>query len=315
MYRPGLFRWFLCACLAWAGAAATAGVLQYCDADGRPDPLLQSRLLQLSDIARQQLQATGSTVALASVAGLDLDRLGIRYSHMGISLRDSAHGPWAVRQLYYDCERRQSRLFDQGIAGFATGRQPSDTVYLSFVLITQEAAPALESLARDKASAMALLGGTYSANAYPFSDRYQNCNQWVLEMLAAAWGALPLDAGVRPQAQRWLRAQGYTPDVVALGWAPLMWLSGQLPWLHRDDHPEEDQQDRLYRISLPQSIEAFARMRMPDAQRIEMCMQGDRVVVRHGWQRLGPHCAPDPGDDLVTLDRAAATADAPTAPR
>lgn len=283
------------------GTLASAGVLRYCDADGVISAQAQSRLLQFSDIAKAQLQASGAQVALTSVAGLDLDRLGIRYSHMGISLQTSAHGPWAVRQLYFDCEQRQSRLFDQGIAGFATGRQPTDAVYLSLLLLPQPAAEALAVIARDNASAMALLGGTYSANAYPFSDRYQNCNQWVLEMLATAWGALPIDGDVRANAQQWLRDQGYTPDIVKVGWTPLMWLSGQLPWLHRDDHPAQDQQDLLYRVSLPQSIESFARAQQPDALRIELCMQESRVVIRRGWQAIGATCEPEANDETVEL--------------
>ena len=53
-----------------------------------------------------------------------------------------------------------------------------------------ECRSALERAARDNRQALSLLGATYSANAYPFSLQYQNCNQWVAEMLAAAWGAL-----------------------------------------------------------------------------------------------------------------------------
>ena len=291
-------------CLLATATLASAGVLRYCDADGVLSAAAQSRLLQFSDIAKAQLQASGAQVALTSVAGLDLGRLGIRYSHMGISLQSSIHGPWAVRQLYFDCEQRQSRLFDQGIAGFVMGRQPSGAVYLSLVLLPQPAGDALAKLARDNASAMALLGGTYSANAYPFSDRYQNCNQWVLELLATAWGTLPLESGdgnTRSRAQQWLRDNDYIPDMVRVGWTLLMWLSGQLPWLHRDDHPNEDQRALLYHVSLPQSIEVFVHALQPEAQRIELCMQDDRVVIRRGWQAIGTQCEPTTGDETVEM--------------
>jgi hypothetical protein len=46
-----------------------------------------------------------------------------------------------------------------------------------------------------------LLAATYSANAYAFSTRYQNCNQWVMEMLAAGWGDLPDGEDLRERAQ------------------------------------------------------------------------------------------------------------------
>ena len=53
--------------------------------------------------------------------------------------------------------------------------------------------------------ALALLAGEYSANAYAYSTRYQNCNQWLVELMASAWGA---DAPRREDAQRWLRERG-----------------------------------------------------------------------------------------------------------
>jgi len=290
-----------CAFTALAFVSAQAGVLRYCDAGGTVSARQQSQLLQLSDIVKAQLDASGNRAALIATAGLDLGALNIRYSHMGISLQSSAHGRWAVRQLYFDCEQRQSRLFDQGIAGFATGRQPTDAVYVSLVLPPPAADTALAQLASSNANSMALQSGTYSANAYPFSDRYQNCNQWVLEMLATAWGALSVDNDVRRSAQQWLRDHQYQPDVVKVNFAPLMWLSGQLPWLHRDDHPAEDQAALLYRVSLPESIEMFVQLQHPDAQRIELCMHNNHVVIRRGWQAIGAKCEADAGDETIDL--------------
>ena len=49
-------------------------------------------------------------------------------------------------------------------------------------------------------AALALLGREYSANAYPFSPRYQNCNQWVAELLATAWRPAGA-AGWRPPVE------------------------------------------------------------------------------------------------------------------
>jgi len=305
--RPqgGLCQWFLALflwCLSVSLSGAGAGVLRYCDEDGVVSPDAQSRLLQLSQIAKEELQAADALVALASTAGLDLDRLSIRYSHMGISVAQNPHGPWSVRQLYFDCAQSKSRLFDQGMAGFITGRQPSEVVYLSLVMVPPSAAQSLADAALNNARALALLGQTYSANAYPFSTLYQNCNQWVLEMLASAWGAASDSTSARQEAQQWLRSQGYSPDVVQVGWAPLMWLSGQIPWLHRDDHPAADQDALLYRISLPKSIESFVQSIHPDSQRIELCMQKDQVVIRRGWQPMGPQCEPENGDEVRMLN-------------
>ena len=67
------------------------------------------------------LEASGQAVALVARSGLDLDRFAVRYSHAGVSLRDSPNTPWSVRQLYFACEERAPRLYDQGLAGFVQG--------------------------------------------------------------------------------------------------------------------------------------------------------------------------------------------------
>jgi hypothetical protein len=136
--------------------------------------------------------------------GLDLARFGQRYSHAGLSLRESAASP-AVRQLYYACDERRSRVFDQGMAAFVLGTDDPAQGFVSVVLPGPQAAHALARAALDDALALRLLGAAYSANAHAFASRYQNCNQWVAEMLAAAWGgvAAPGQAAgaARPAAQ------------------------------------------------------------------------------------------------------------------
>jgi hypothetical protein len=156
--------------------------------------------------------------------------------------------------------------------------------------------------------ALQALGTSYSANAYPFSQRYQNCNQWVAEMLAAAWsGQSGIDAtggseDLRAQAQRWLIEQGYQPSVFAVGFRPLMWLGRLIPWLHDDDHPSADLEQLLYRVSMPASIEAFVQARVPEALRMEFCQAGARIVVRRGWEPIADGCLPGAQDTVITLE-------------
>ncbi|MDH5330854.1 MAG: DUF2145 domain-containing protein, partial [Aquincola sp.] len=147
----------------------------------------QDRLLRVADILRRELDGSDHRVALIARSGLNLERLGIRYSHAGVSLKANADAPWAVRQLYYACEQGRPRLYDQGLAGFVLGNDDPALGYVSIVLLPREAAVQLERAALDNARVLRLLAAAYSANAYPFSVRYQNCNQWVVELLAAAW--------------------------------------------------------------------------------------------------------------------------------
>lgn len=293
------------AALWLAGAAAHAGVLRYCDPPAELSAAQQDTLFRFATLIKDELERSGEPLALIARSGLDLSRFGVRYTHAGVSLRESPNAPWSVRQLYYDCDERKPRLFDQGIAGFLFGTVDPAIGYVSVVQLPGDASRTLERVVQDNRQAIRLLGTTYSANAYAFAPRYQNCNQWVAEMLALAWA--PLDAGaegeaLRAQAQDWLRAEGYEATRFEVGNPLLMWLGGTLPWLHRDDHPPEDQAQMRFVVSMPDSIEAFVRTRVPGARRIEFCHADRRVVIRHGWDPIADGCRPAEGDTVIALD-------------
>lgn len=289
----------------WFGpwATAQASSTRYCD---DPVPLTaeqKDKLFRLGAVIKNELEASGSSLAFIARSGLDLGRFGVRYSHAGLSLKAGLSTPWSVRQLYYACDEKRPRVFDQGISGFLLGLNDPSIGYVSIVFVPPAQAEALERKVLDKRQALQLLGTTYSANAYAFSLMYQNCNQWVAEMLAAAWGGLDDDVPeLRAQAQRWLKDQGYRPSVFDLGWRPLMWLASFIPWLHNDDHPAEDQGQALFRVSMPAAIEAFVQATVPGATRMEFCHLGPRVVVRRGWEPLAEGCEPGAQDTVITLD-------------
>lgn len=288
--------------LAAAGTAAGAGTPGYCDAPPQLDGTQQDRLLRVAAVVRDALAASGTSVALIARSGQDLARFGQRYSHAGLSLAASANAPWSVRQLFFACDERRPRLFDQGIAGFVLGTENPSLGYVSLVLLPPDAAAALAPRALDNAYALRLLAGTYSANAYPFEVHFQNCNQWVAELLASAWGDLPDGDDLRRRAQDWLRRQGYEPTVFDVGSPFIMMLGWFIPYVHSLDHPLEDRAQSLYRVSMPASLEAFVRQRVPGAQRVEICHDERKVVLRRGWVPLGPGCEAAEGDHVVALD-------------
>ncbi len=279
-----------------------ASSTRFCDHPTELDAGQKDRLFRFGAVIKDELERSGQSLALIARSGLDLSRFGVRYSHAGLSLKASLNTPWSVRQLYYACDEQRPRVFDQGIAGFLLGLNDPSVGYVSIVYLPLAEADALERTVLDNRQALQLLSPAYSANAYPFSLSYQNCNQWVLEMLAAAWGRLDDAPDLRTQAQHWLRAQGYRPSVFELGWRPLMWLARAIPWLHDDDHPPEDLGQQLFRVSMPASIEAFVQATVPGATRVELCHAGRRVVIRRGWEKIAEGCEPAGQDTVVMLD-------------
>ena len=291
------------ACSIWA-CSGWAGSLNYCQGQIEPGAATQDRLIQVAAVVKSELERSGQTLALVARSGLALQRFDHRYSHAGVSLKASPNTPWSVRQLYYACDEQRPRIFDQGMSGFVLGANDPAEGYVSIVLLPAEAALALERAALDDSQAVQLLGATYSANAYAFGLRYQNCNQWLAEMLASAWGgAWTVADDARGQAQQWLQTEGYAPSVFDLGWRPLVWLAGLLPWLHTDDHPPDDLAQAQFRVSMPQSIAAFVHHRLTGATHVELCYTAQHIVVHHGWEPIAPGCKPADGDTVLALQR------------
>lgn len=313
---PALRRTVLVATLTLAGGGAWAASLSLCDRQATLTPDDQDRLFRFAAVVKDTLSRSGQGVALIARSGLDLHRLGLRYSHTGIALQASAPDPWSVRQLYYACDERQSQLFDQGLAGFLLGTDNPRMGYVSLVFMPEPEAAALAQAALDKALALRVLAPRYSANAYPFSLRYQNCNQWVMEMLAMAWSDPPtLSPALAPErahqltrlhAQAWLLTQGYAPTVVDVGWRLAMWASVLLPFVHRDDHPDADLAALHFRVSMPDAVEAFVRQRLPQATRVELCHNAQHIVVHPGWSPVGEGCVPTEGDTVIDWQPASA---------
>ena len=293
-------------CLAAASGVSQAAALRYCDPPAPLNAAQKDRLFRFGALVKAELDQSGQGLALIARSGLDLSRFGQRYSHAGLTLKASLNAPWSVRQLYYACEERKPRLFDQGMAGFLLGTDDPAIGYISLVFLPEDRATALARAALDNRQALQMLGATYSANAYPFDVRYQNCNQWVAELLAQAWGEPPVESSEsenpRVRAQAWLKAQGYTPTRFEVQSRALMFAGGFVPWLHSDDHPTEDVERMVYRVSMPASIEAFVQAQVPQATRVEFCHSDRQVVVHRGWEPIAEGCVAGAEDTVIPFD-------------
>ena len=285
--------------------ASWAISFEVCDRPKEPAADQRDVMLRFGSLVRDELAASGQDVVLVARSGLDLHRLDVRYSHEAVALKDNDGRPWSVRELYYSCEDHRPRVFDEGLTGFLLGTDDPDTSYVSLVFLPRGQALQLRATAVDKHHALGVLGASYSANAYPFSTRHQNCNQWVMELLADAWGARDApsgtDADARAKAQAWMRAQGYLPTVFTVSAHPMTWLADLVPWLANDDHPPGELAHGRYDVSMPASIETFVQARVPGATRVELCHAGRHVVVHRGWDDIAEGCVAGARDTTFEL--------------
>jgi len=208
-----------------------------------------------------------------------------------------------VRELYFSCDEHRPRVYDEGLTGFLMGTDDPDTGYVSLVFLPSERAVPLRDTAVDRQHALGVLGPSYSANAYPFSTLHQNCNQWVIELLADAWGTgdAGTDADARTRAQAWLRSEGYLPTVFSVSAHPMTWLPAFVPWLANDDHPPHELAHNRYNVSMPASIETFVQAKVPGARRVEICHAGRRVVLHRGWSDIAEGCVAGADDQTLEL--------------
>ncbi|GAP35457.1 DUF2145 domain-containing protein [Piscinibacter sakaiensis] len=312
--RATALRLLLALALAAGAGLARAGLPRPCDDPPQRSVIEQDRLLRAAAALHALLQAGDGEVALVSRSGLELERFGLPTTHAGLALREGLASPWAVRQLYYGCEAGRPQVFDQGLAAFLLGLSRGDRGRLHLVWIPGAAGRTLRDAALDRGGALGLLGGDYSANAYAWSTRYQNCNQWVAELMAQAWGAgaagaedspgrsAPADAApttagrttpapARERAQRWLLQAGYRPAVIEVAFPPVRLLHALVPWLQHDDHPAAELDHGRLRLSVPASLEAFVREHVPGARRVVVCLDGERVERHEGWDDAATACA------------------------
>jgi len=284
-----------------AGGQAHANSLMFCDQNISLTADQQNRILLFSSKIKDLLENSGNKVAIISRSGIDLDRFNIRYSHSGISLKDSKNTSWSVRQLYYGCKESKPSIYDQGLSGYLMDHENASSQYVSIVLIPPPMEDLVEQAALDKQISLKLLGTDYSANAYPFSTAFQNCNQWVMELLAHALGTLDRHGDLRLVAQNWLKAQNYQPTDIDIKHAYMMWGSHFLPLIHNSDHPAENIEKKLYQVSMPASVEAFVKATVPGASRLELCLNKHTMVVHYGWDSIREHCQPGADDEVVPL--------------
>lgn len=193
------------------------------------------KALRLALEARNALEQSGAQIALVARVGRDLSRHGLRYSHLGFAWRDHPQGPWLMVHKLNDCGLAEGHLYTEGLGNFF-----ADDLFAfeSWIVVPREPVQTrlIEALGRNQG--MNFHHAPYNLVAYPFSIRYQNSNQWALELLASAMSESSTVTD-RSSAQVWLKNAGYQPTRLHLG--PLTRLGGRMfkANIAFDDHPPE----------------------------------------------------------------------------
>ena len=247
--------------VAWfVAGSALAG--QSCEPRA-PKPVEIRSGLALAYKVQRHLDEQGARVAVIGRVGRDLSEYGLRYSHIGLAMRDQASGRWIVVHELNNCGRADSDLYDQGLGNFFL-----DDLFRfeAVVLIPSSGMQDRLAEAIARGDGRRLHQPSYSLIAQPYSEKYQNSNQWLLELAAAVM------AGGEPSrvaAHARLIQDGFQPSVLYL--PPLKRLGARLFSVNTqfDDHSSEEWRTSRYQVVSAESVLAwFARTDRPVGQSV-----------------------------------------------
>jgi hypothetical protein len=213
--------------IALASGAANAG--RSCESQP-PNVDAIDRAMTLAEHTAQRLDQSGAQVVLLARIGQNLSAYRLRYSHVGLAYQDE--GKWRVVHKLNQCGTANGAVYRQGLGEFFL-----DDLYdyeAAIVVPTLAAQARLLPTLRDNQSLAQLNTPAYNMLAYPWSQTYQQSNQWVIETFALAQEPA---ASTRERAQAWLKFQGYEPTTLNIS-APKR-LAGRLTAANIafDDHP------------------------------------------------------------------------------
>ncbi|MFM9436572.1 hypothetical protein ACFDR9_003656 [Janthinobacterium sp. CG_23.3] len=255
-------------CLA-AGLAATAPARAGRSCEPRPgDATKVVKALDLAYKARQALDASGAQVALIARAGQDLSKYHLTYSHIGLAWRDHPSGRWLVVHELNGCGSAESALYNEGLGNFFL-----DDVYEYKSVILVPHWDVQEALAVQLASKAPrrLHGAHYNMLAYPYSTKYQNSNQWVLETYAAA-NAPPGRINTRAEAQAWLKWANYQPITLQIPASTRLGARMFRANIAFDDQPFDRRMSNQIDTVTVDSIVRFIKQRDPDMKEIALAV-------------------------------------------
>ncbi len=263
--------------LAAVALAATAGLAHA----GRPcenKPLELAHVergMALAEATAMRLDTSGAQVVVLARAGQDLSKYGLRWSHLGFAYREEAAAPrdassdgaataqgaaprigtWRVVHKLNHCGTANAEVYRQGLGEFFLDRP--HRYEAAFVVLRPEVQARLLPLLRSNSQLEQWHERRYNMVAYPWSQAYQQSNQWAIETLA---GAIEPGATTRAQAQAWLQFKGYQPSTLRIDALTRLGARVTAANIAFDDHPNEKRfSDRIDTVTVDSVFAWLAR--------------------------------------------------------
>lgn len=188
------------------------------------------KALGLAERLLNHLDRSGAQVVVLARAGQDLRQYGLRYSHLGYAWREGR--TWRVVHKLNQCGTDRAALYRQGLGDFFMDN-PFD-YEAGVVVLSPEVQARLLPVLKNPNALRTLHTPAYNMLAYPWSQQFQQSNQWAIETLALAMDPM---ANQRERAQAWLKFKGYEPTELHLSTFTRLGARLTQANISFDDHP------------------------------------------------------------------------------
>jgi len=233
----------LAAAVLGLGLASTAHAGRSCE-QRAPDAANVQRAMTLAERTARTLDQSGAQVVMLARVGQDLSKYGQRYSHMGLAYRDG--NVWRVAHKLNQCGSAYAAVYRQGLGEFFL--DDLHDYQAGVVVLSPALQAALLPALRDNRRLAQLNTPAYNMVAYPWSQTYQQSNQWALETLAMAQEP---GTTTRTRAQAWLQQQGYEPGTLRLTAMTRLGARMTAANIAFDDHPNHKRfSDRIETVTV-----------------------------------------------------------------
>ncbi|MCD9088284.1 DUF2145 domain-containing protein [Stenotrophomonas sp. SY1] len=244
--------------LAASMALALPAFAQPTCAPRYPPPTTIAAMFDMAAVTSDTLDAlAGVDVAIAARGGQDLSKYGLRHSHLAFLVRND-NGSWDVVHLLNRCKSDTSNLYREGLVNLVG--ESSITTDLRVGIPTPAVREALKALLGGAApQARVLHEPRYSMLAYPGSTEFQNSNQWILEVAAAAMArsADGTTLADRKAVLDWLKHNGYTPTRMHIGIGKRLGARFFADNVAVTDHPASERISGNYSVVTVESVFDF----------------------------------------------------------
>lgn len=215
-----------------------------------PQPNTVSQAFAMGERLTQLLDREQARVAIVARVGSDQSRRGVRYTHVAFAQRDHAKGRWTVTHMLNHCGEESAEIYDEGLANFFLDDlfvMEARVIVPSESLQTRLLETIRSPLKRE------LFEPRYSLIANPWEIRFQNSNNWAIELIAAA-SAPRGEVNNRRSAQQWLRSTGYQPTKIAIGAGERAGTRLFAANIRYSDHPDSAWQTQRYEVATGDSV-------------------------------------------------------------